>query len=110
MLVRILGPITVAVLLISPAAAQDSRALLKLPELAPCGRTLHPRLPEKWRGAYLMAPFTKAQLVLAEITSDAALSAMRLKHQLNSNCQRPWQRFTELRDYSVSYPRPAPPQ
>jgi hypothetical protein len=79
MLPRVLVTITIAVLLLSPAAAQEPRALLELPQLAPCGSTSHPRLPEKWRGTYLMAPFTKAQLVLAEIVADAALSAMRVR-------------------------------
>jgi hypothetical protein len=76
---RLLVTVTIAVLLISPAAAQEPRALLDLPQLALCGATSHPRLPEKWRGTYLMAPFTNAQLVLAEIVSDLALSAMRVK-------------------------------
>jgi hypothetical protein len=79
MLPRVLVTITIAVLLLFPAAAQEPRALLDLPQLTPCGSTSHPRLPEKWRGIYLMAPFTKGQLVLAEITADVAVSAMRVR-------------------------------
>jgi hypothetical protein len=76
---RVLVTITIAVLLFSPAAAQEPRALLDLPQFAPCAATSHPRLPEKWRGTYLMAPFAKAQLVLAEIVADVAVSAMRVR-------------------------------
>ena len=78
MLPRVLVTMTIAFLLLFPAAAQEPRALLDLPQLAPCG-TSRPRLPEKWRGTYLMAPFAKAQLVLAEIVADVAVSAMRVK-------------------------------
>ncbi|MCA6113641.1 hypothetical protein J6524_01670 [Bradyrhizobium sp. WSM 1738] len=79
MLPRVLMTIPIALLLLSPAMAQEPRALLDLPQLAPCGSASHPRLPKKWRGTYLMAPFTKAQLVLAEIVADAGVSAMRVK-------------------------------
>jgi hypothetical protein len=79
MLPRVLVTVMIAVLLISPATAQEPRALFDLPQFAPCRATSHPRLPEKWHGTYLMAPFTRAQLVLAEIVSDFALSAMRVK-------------------------------
>lgn len=78
MLPRVLLTMTTAVLLLSPAAAQEPRALLDLPQLGPCGAS-RPRLPEKWRAAYLMAPFTKGQLVLAEIVADVAVAAMRVK-------------------------------
>ncbi|MBR1241126.1 hypothetical protein JQ620_13415 [Bradyrhizobium sp. AUGA SZCCT0274] len=74
-----MASVTIAALMVFPAAAQEPRALLDLPQLAPCGATSHPRLPEKWRGTYLMAPFTKAQLVLAEIVADLTLPAMRVK-------------------------------
>jgi hypothetical protein len=79
MVPSVLVTVTIAALLIFPAAAQEPRALLDLPQLAPCGANSHPRLPEKWRGTFLMAPFSKAQLVVAEILSEAALSAMRVK-------------------------------
>jgi hypothetical protein len=77
MLPRALVTIMIAAVTLSPAMAQE-RALLDLPQFAPCG-TSRPRLPEKWQGTYLMAPFTKAQLVLAEIVADVAVSAMRIK-------------------------------
>ncbi|QHO76562.1 hypothetical protein ACH79_32025 [Bradyrhizobium sp. CCBAU 051011] len=79
MLLRASMTIAIAVLPLCSAAAQEPRALLDLPQLAPCSSTSHPRLPEKWQGTYLMAPFTKAQLMLAEIVSDVTLSAMRVK-------------------------------
>ena len=78
MLPRMLVTITIAVLLLSPAGAQEPRALFELPQIAPCS-TSRLRMPEKWQGTYLMAPFTKAQLVLAEIVADVSVSAMRLK-------------------------------
>jgi hypothetical protein len=79
MLPGIVTLLTLAALSILPAAAEAPRAQLPLSQLAACERTPPPRLPEKWRGIYLMAPFTDGQLVLAEIVSDAALSAMRVK-------------------------------
>src|SRR5687767_527396 len=80
MLLRVLaGPLMVSALLIFPATAEEPPAQISLPQLAPCEESSHPRLPEKWRGAYLMAPFSKGQLVLAEIVSDASVSAMRVR-------------------------------
>jgi hypothetical protein len=49
------------------------------PKMLACSNAEHPRLPEKWRATYLMAPFTSAQLVLAEIEHDGDLSATRAK-------------------------------
>lgn len=49
------------------------------PKMLACSNAEHPRLPEKWRATYLMAPFTSAQLVLAEIEHDSDLSATRAK-------------------------------
>ena len=49
------------------------------PKMLACSNARHPRLPEKWRATYLMAPFTSAQLVLAEIEHDSDLSATRAK-------------------------------
>jgi len=60
-------------------AAQDLAPPPSLPQMRACTMVSHPRLPERWRGAYLMAPFNTAQLVLGEITSDATLAAMRVK-------------------------------
>jgi len=68
-----------AALLASPAAAQDQSSLLSLPKLEACQFPSHPQLPEKWQATYLMAPFTKSQLVLAEIVYDGGLSAMRVR-------------------------------
>jgi hypothetical protein len=64
-------------LLGEPALAQQPAPLLPLPELKSCQTSVHPRLPEKWRGVFLMAPFTNAQLVLSEIQSDGSVPAMR---------------------------------
>jgi hypothetical protein len=66
-------------LLNESAVAQQLAPLLPLPELRACQPSVHPRLPEKWRGVFLMAPFTNAQLVLSEIQYDASLAAMRVK-------------------------------
>jgi hypothetical protein len=49
------------------------------PNMLACSSAKHPTLPERWRATYLMAPFTSAQLVLAEIEHDSGLSATRAK-------------------------------
>src|SRR5438552_6830887 len=69
----------VAWLIDQRAIAQQLAPLLPLPELKACRANIHPRLPENWRGVFLMAPFTNAQLVLSEIDYDASLRAMRVK-------------------------------
>src|SRR5215211_7407241 len=79
MLLHLWASITFAALLSSAVAAQEPAALLNLPQLATCGATSHPHLPDKWRGTFLMAPFTKAQLMLAEIVVDGSSDAMRVK-------------------------------
>jgi hypothetical protein len=66
-------------LLDEAAVAQQLAPLLPLPELRACQASVHPRLPEKWRGVFLMAPFTNEQLVLSEIQYDASLPAMRVR-------------------------------
>jgi hypothetical protein len=76
---RFSRPLIAALLITSAAAAQEQAPLLPLPQLEKCDGASRPRLPEKWRAIYLMAPFTKSQLVLGEIVSDASLSAMRVK-------------------------------
>jgi hypothetical protein len=63
----------------SRAAAQQQGAPLPLPVVARCERTLHPELPVRWRGVFLMAPFHKAQLVLSDIVYDGAIPAMQVK-------------------------------
>ena len=68
--------LSTAMLFTVSARAADETAL---PRLAQCSDMAHPRLPEKWRGSFLMAPFTNAQLVLAEIVSDASLAATRAR-------------------------------
>ena len=77
MLVRSCAALLVAALLSQPAVAQEP-VTLPLPRLEQCTADAHPQLPEKWRAAYLMAPFTKSQLVLSDIVYDAALPAMRV--------------------------------
>jgi hypothetical protein len=76
---RFVRPLMTALLISSAAAAQEQGPLLPLPRLEKCDGASRPRLPEKWRAIYLMAPFGKSQLVLGEIVSDASLSAMRVK-------------------------------
>jgi hypothetical protein len=49
------------------------------PNMLACSSAKHPTLPERWRATYLMAPFTSAQLVLAEIEHDSELNATRAK-------------------------------
>jgi hypothetical protein len=66
-------------LLNETAVAQQLAPLLPLPELRTCQSRSHPELPERWRGVFLMAPFTNEQLVLTEIQFDASLSAMRVR-------------------------------
>jgi hypothetical protein len=77
---RLCARLSLALLpLLGSAAAQEQAALLPLPQLTHCERASPPRLPERWRAVYLMAPFTKAQLVLGEIVHDGALSATRVR-------------------------------
>jgi hypothetical protein len=78
MLLRLCVRLSLAALLISFAAAQEQSAL-PLPRLRACDHSSHPHLPEQWRGTYLMAPFGKGQLVLADITYDSVMPAMRVK-------------------------------
>lgn len=52
-------------------------ARLPLLHLSACKSSSHPRLPERFRAIYLMAPFTSGQLVIAEIVHDGLLSATR---------------------------------
>jgi hypothetical protein len=76
---RLYALLSVTGLLISGAGAQDEGARMPLPQLATCESDTHPRLPERWRATYLMAPFVNGQLVLGEIVYDAALPAMRVR-------------------------------
>src|SRR5262249_51028688 len=55
------------------ALAQQTTPILSLPQLSECKARTHPQLPVKWRAVFLMAPFTNAQLVLAEIVYDGSL-------------------------------------
>jgi hypothetical protein len=61
------------------ATAQEPGAVTPLPNLAACGGSAHPEAPVKWRGAYLMAPFTFAQLTLGEFTFDESIPALRVR-------------------------------
>lgn len=71
--------IVVGGLLGQTALAQQTTPILSLPQLSECKARTHPQLPEKWRALFLMAPFTNAQLVLAEIVYDGSLPGMRVK-------------------------------
>jgi hypothetical protein len=61
------------------AVAQNSDTPLSLPHLETCQHVSHPLLPPKWRGVFLMAPFTASQLALSEIIYDGSLPAMLVK-------------------------------
>lgn len=79
-----LRPVALALILVMlapfPAAAGDQPGEdLPLPRLAACVSAEHPRLPQRWGATFLMAPFTKDQLVLAEIAHDGTIPAMRVR-------------------------------
>jgi len=57
------------------AFAQGRGDPLALPRMEPCRNDSHPLLPSKWRGVFLMAPFTPTQLVLSEFFHDGTLPA-----------------------------------
>src|SRR5262249_61861143 len=67
--------------LLSPRAApaQIPDPGLRLPRMEQCQGNSHPMLPQKWRGVYLMMPFTPTQLVLSEIVYDGTLPAMLVR-------------------------------
>lgn len=65
----------VTVPLVGTVTAQEQTPLLPLPRLEQCPATEHPRLADKWRAIFLMAPFTNSQLMLSEIEYDASLPA-----------------------------------
>ncbi len=68
----------VAFLLLGARADRErDLAQLPLPDLSACNSSAHPRLPERFRALYLMAPFTTGQLVIGEIVHDGPLSATR---------------------------------
>src|SRR5262245_15499459 len=71
--------LSLATALVSFAPAADNATLLTLPRMEPCHTARPPQLPEKWRGVFLMSPFTKGQLVLSEIVHDTTLPATRIK-------------------------------
>ncbi len=68
-----------ALLLALGAAAKDLDTPAALPRLERCKDKAHPLLPDKWHGTYLMAPFIKAQLTLADIVYDSSISAVRIR-------------------------------
>jgi hypothetical protein len=72
------GGVAIA-LFVGGTAAQNLDPVLPLPELERCSAAAHPRLPDKWRAAFLMAPFTQAQLVLADVVHDQKILATRVK-------------------------------
>src|SRR6516164_9846154 len=64
----------------SPAiSAEPPNLTLALPRMEPCQRVFHPLLPAKWRGVFLMTPFTPSQLIISEIVYDEAVPAMQVK-------------------------------
>ena len=63
----------------SAAAAESPDMTLALPRFEPCQQQTRPMLPAKWRGVFLMAPFTPTQLVISEIVYDEALAAMQVR-------------------------------
>jgi hypothetical protein len=78
MLRRACASAVVIALFVGAAAAQNLDPVLPLPKLERCIGA-HPRLPDKWRAAFLMAPFTQAQLVLADIVQDQKIPATWVK-------------------------------
>src|SRR5258708_39303469 len=62
-----------------PGLGQEPEASLALPQMAACTGAKHPVLPEKWRATYLAAPFSTAQLILADIEHDGTLGATRAR-------------------------------
>lgn len=75
--VSMLRILTALLLALSPAFAAAEPSL-PLPALAPCADGTRPHLPDRWRAAYLMAPFSDSQLVLGELAVDRAVDAMRV--------------------------------
>ena len=79
---RALRPMIAACLvgLGTPAISADRPDLnLPLPRMEPCQQVSHPILPAKWRGVFLMTPFTPSQLMVSEIIYDEAVPAMQVK-------------------------------
>jgi hypothetical protein len=61
------------------APAQQADEAPPLPALTQCAGSSHPLLPDKWHGTYLMAPFTKDQLVLGDFVTDSSIPATRIR-------------------------------
>jgi hypothetical protein len=64
-----------ATALLEPALATE----LALPQMSKCASGSQPLLPVRWHGAYLMAPFTRAQLMVGDVIYEDSLPAMRVK-------------------------------
>ncbi len=80
MLARLILAVCFAAILQTPFAAMaDNGYGARLPSLEKCSSTSRPVLPAKWHGTYLMAPFTKEQLVLGDFLFDASINAAAVR-------------------------------
>ena len=79
MLRRASAGVLAIALLAGGSSTQTLDPILPLPKLERCTAVAHPRLPDRWRAAFLMAPFTQAQLVLADLVHDEKIPATRVK-------------------------------
>ncbi|MGA7328057.1 MAG: hypothetical protein WBX25_27105 [Rhodomicrobium sp.] len=57
------------------AVAAENGFSSPLPSVEKCSSKARPILPGKWHGTYLMAPFTRGQLVLGDFVFDASINA-----------------------------------
>src|SRR5580700_5442665 len=84
MFARLVRLVIGAALFAAPAAvaqepAPQRASALPMPQIARCERLTHPQLPPKWRATFLLAPFSRAQLALAEITHESAIATTRIR-------------------------------
>ncbi len=68
-----------AISLIAQSGEAQEARVLTLPKMSKCVDRTHPLLPQKWRGLYLMAPFSKAQLTLGDFVFDGSIPATRAR-------------------------------
>jgi len=76
---RLWAALCLTFLWVRAVSAESPNLTLALPRMEPCLQSTRPMLPAKWRGVFLMMPFTPTQLVVGEMIYDAALPAMQVK-------------------------------
>src|SRR5215470_18454764 len=76
---RLWAALCLTFLWVRAVSAESPNLTLALPRMEPCLQSTRPMLPAKWRGVFLMIPFTPTQLVVGEMIYDAALPAMQVK-------------------------------